>query len=266
MAFSLPTGNRTHLWLIGMWGTRNEMLGKQFWRSWQEGEWGAAAPASQPDDSHAINNQKPGEVIANVNLKFSLVKTKIVLSPNQCRAKLCCLLSSWSLENSHDLTAPWVVCVLSTDKFPACVDVHYQWCHLMKEVVVTLWFISHSACLLWGNRLGVVLGTEVLSVFVKGSLSLSVYQVKIFKNREVYLFKGAIITLPLTLEKKNKTHSNLVPGWHLSSIYLQHNKITWLIWIHVLWLCLEEHCRIQPAQQQGLASPAELSLGPYTWQ
>lgn len=74
--------------------------------------------------------------------------------------------------------------------------------------------------------MGVVLGTEVLSVFVKGSLSLSVYQVKIFKNREVYLFKGAIITLPLTLEKKNKTHSNLVPGWHLSSIYLQHNKIT----------------------------------------
>lgn len=62
-----------------------------------------------------------------------------------------------------------------------------------------------------GNEVLSVLENEVLPVFVKGSLSLSVYQVKNFKNHEVYLFKGAIIILPLTLEKKNKTHSNLVP-------------------------------------------------------
>lgn len=41
-------------------------------------------PASWLDDSLAINNQKLGEMIANVSFKFSLVKTKIVLSPNHC--------------------------------------------------------------------------------------------------------------------------------------------------------------------------------------
>lgn len=56
-------------------------------------------PAFQFDDSPAINNQKLGEMIANVSLKFSLVKTKIVLSQNHCWTKLCYLLSSCSLEN-----------------------------------------------------------------------------------------------------------------------------------------------------------------------
>ena len=56
-------------------------------------------PASWFDDSLEINNQKLGEMIANVSLKFSLVKTKIVLSPNHCRTKLCYLLFSCSLGN-----------------------------------------------------------------------------------------------------------------------------------------------------------------------
>lgn len=40
--------------------------------------------ASWLDDSPAINNQKLGEMIENVSLKFSLVKTKIVLSLSYC--------------------------------------------------------------------------------------------------------------------------------------------------------------------------------------
>lgn len=57
---------------------------------------GSAAPAFRLDDSPAINNQKLGEMIANVSFKFSLVKTEIVLSPNHCQSKLCSLLSfSW---------------------------------------------------------------------------------------------------------------------------------------------------------------------------
>lgn len=56
-------------------------------------------PASWLDDSREINNQKRGEMIANVSLKFSLVKTKIVLSPDHCPATWCDLLASRSLES-----------------------------------------------------------------------------------------------------------------------------------------------------------------------
>lgn len=56
-------------------------------------------PASCLDDGLAINHQKLGEMIENVSLKFSLVRTKIVLSPNHCWTQLCYLSSFCSLEN-----------------------------------------------------------------------------------------------------------------------------------------------------------------------
>lgn len=56
-------------------------------------------PAAWLDDSLEINNQKLSEMIKNVSLKFSVVKTKIVLSPNHHPTKLCFLLSCCSLGN-----------------------------------------------------------------------------------------------------------------------------------------------------------------------
>lgn len=56
-------------------------------------------PASWLDDSLEINNQKLREMIKYVSLKFPVVKTKIVLSPNHRLTKLCFLLSSRSLGN-----------------------------------------------------------------------------------------------------------------------------------------------------------------------
>lgn len=38
---------------------------------------GTAAPATQLDDSLAINSQKLGEIITSVNLKFSLVELRL---------------------------------------------------------------------------------------------------------------------------------------------------------------------------------------------
>lgn len=74
------------------------MLAKQFSGTDRSENGAQLLPASWLDDSLAINNQKLGEMIANVSLKFSLVKTEIVLSPNHCWTKLCSLLSSCSLE------------------------------------------------------------------------------------------------------------------------------------------------------------------------
>lgn len=56
-------------------------------------------PASWLDDSLEINNQKLSEMIKYVSLKFPVVKTKIVLSPNHRLTKLCFLLSFCSLGN-----------------------------------------------------------------------------------------------------------------------------------------------------------------------
>lgn len=53
----------------------------------------------QFDDSFVINNQKLGEMIVNVSLKFLFVKIKIVLLRNYCWIKLCYFLFFCLLEN-----------------------------------------------------------------------------------------------------------------------------------------------------------------------
>lgn len=112
-------------------------------------------PASRLDDSLARNNQKLGEMIENVSLKFSLVRTKIVLSPNRCWTKFCCLLSSCSLESvlHPSFFLGWTLLEHFTDKFAIYTDVHYRSVHLVKGSAFgqkaccsTLLVISLNAC------------------------------------------------------------------------------------------------------------------------
>lgn len=83
-------------------------------------------PAARLDDSLATNHQKLGEMIENVTLKFSLVRTKIVLSPDRGWTKLRSLSSFCPRENllHPDVSVPSVL-ERFTDKRPLSADAHY---------------------------------------------------------------------------------------------------------------------------------------------
>lgn len=141
-------------------------------------------------------------MIANVSLKFSLVKTKIVLSPNHCWTKLCYLLSSCPLENILQLPSPlfmlnWV------RGLPRQISSLYR-CSLLltscnkgglvwsESNCLSLLFISLPVCHLWFQvkQLGTVSVKEVLFSFMKRLLSFYLCnRDKILKNIKIYLSK-----------------------------------------------------------------------------
>lgn len=86
LGFSLSLGNRTRLWLIDIEAHEMKCCKSNSDGTDRYENGTQLLPASWLDDSREINNQKRGEMIANVSLKFSLVKTKIVLSPDHCPA------------------------------------------------------------------------------------------------------------------------------------------------------------------------------------
>lgn len=136
--FSLSLGNRTCLQLIDIWGAQNEMLQKQLRWDWQAWEWSSGARSASAWWQSCNKWSGTGEMIANVSLKFSLVKTRIVLLPYHCWTKLCA-----SYLSSH-----WKTCFASISLFLSLTvlecftDPKLYWCSFNQEGL----FWSESGC------------------------------------------------------------------------------------------------------------------------
>lgn len=208
-------------------------------------------------------------MIANVSLKFSLVKTEIVLSPDRCWTKLCYLLPSHSLET-----------FFASDFFMlnGFRALHWQmpslyWCALLfspfnKDLVgsksncLTSLLVNFSAChlQLWVTQWGPVSVKEIrLGPWRRNSLCGTD---KILKNIGVFICLRSHYAVTSDLWKGDWGSFNLVLSFCETLATLFSTK--WEVILTTLWPnAVHEPSRMSkaPRSEQHLEQTQGLTAG-----